>query len=236
MAAVAERITVATTAAERAVATDATFWSHEQLLADAQSGPSSRAGHVTLVVSADHPLPAYAEALFRWLQPNATVSVVSIDGAPDANLPLLLAGFIDVAPLDGGVRATKPAWEIGKTEATKKPTGGAVWSLNTADLVDPDLDLYDDDAFLAEEDKKIVKPVYDCGTDASGKRSACANCSCGLKEELEVEATAAAPAKPAAAPNSACGNCSLGDAFRCSTCPYLGQPAFKPGEQVKLQL
>ncbi|EEB17507.1 conserved hypothetical protein [Pediculus humanus corporis] len=112
---------------------------------------------------------------------------------------------------------TKDAGDAGNVDKVS-----TVWKLS--DTLDEDL--IDEDNLLSEED--LIKPdpasLRVCGT--TGKRKACKNCSCGLAEELAGEE---APVK-----TSSCGNCYLGDAFRCSTCPYLGMPAFKPGEKIQL--
>jgi len=130
------------------------------------------------------------------------------------------------------VVGAKPNYEVGASSqlSFKKavPTSvAAVWKLE--DTVEDDL--IDDDQLLAEEDLQKPDPasLRVCGT--TGKRKACKNCSCGLAEELASETDTSAPSAPK---TSSCGNCYLGDAFRCSTCPYLGMPAFKPGEKIQL--
>ncbi|ORX57395.1 DUF689-domain-containing protein [Hesseltinella vesiculosa] len=131
------------------------------------------------------------------------------------------------------IQAEKPKYEVGqkmmlnfgkkKTTAEKKK----VWTIANDD------DMEDDDMLLDEEDKakpskeSLVRPD-DCEMEG-GRRKACKNCTCG-----RAEGEAAGVVDPTPKKVGGCGSCALGDAFRCSTCPYLGMPAFNEGEKVVL--
>jgi hypothetical protein len=106
----------------------------------------------------------------------------------------------------------------------------AAWSAAAVATGD-DTDLIDEDELLAEEDRAKKEASSDCGTGNDGKRKACKNCSCGLRELIESEEGASGAPPP---PKSACGNCSLGDAYRCAGCPHRGKPAFVDGSEVKV--
>ena len=90
-----------------------------------------------------------------------------------------------------------------------------------------------------------------CGKTNSKRKKACKDCTCGLKEEEEagIEQIRSVQDKVVKFTEDelteidftiegkkvgGCGSCSLGDAFRCSGCPYLGLPAFKPGQKINL--
>ncbi|QSZ31672.1 hypothetical protein DSL72_001239 [Monilinia vaccinii-corymbosi] len=122
------------------------------------------------------------------------------------------------------------------------------------DFDEEDDELIDEDTLLTEEDmKKPLAIPPECAPRAGKRRRACKDCTCGLAEKLAKEDAA----KRATADSQlqalklnaddlaevdftvqgkvgSCGNCSLGDAFRCDGCPYIGMPAFKPGEEVRL--
>ncbi|XP_069750220.1 anamorsin-like [Narcine bancroftii] len=165
-------------------------------------------------------------------------SVIQSIGLPGASLLRL------------GVKAKKPDFEVGsfsqlKLSFAKKslppsenpqldPTAAKAWILSAMDMNDEDVELIDSDELLDENDLK--KPdsasfhAMSCG-DGKKKKRACKNCTCGLAEELggrEPKDVKTLQVK------SSCGSCSLGDAFRCASCPYMGMPAFKPGEQILL--
>lgn len=119
---------------------------------------------------------------------------------------------------------------------------------------DDDDELIDEDTLLTEEDlRRPVAVPPECAPRVGKRRRACKDCTCGLAEKIAAEdaakrstADVQLKALKLGADDLAevdftvqgkvgsCGNCSLGDAFRCDGCPYIGMPAFKPGEEVRL--
>jgi len=189
-------------------------------------------------------------SLLKLLAPGGSVAVVhpSSQAQPlkAAHDNLVLAGFSSVAEgpvLPSGfsiLRASKPNFEVGAARLLSfakpkalapapapAPPAASVWTLE--DMEDDSVELMDSDTLLDKEDLVKVDPatLRVCGT--TGKRKACKDCSCGLSEEL---ADGKEPTTKSV--SSSCGSCYLGDAFRCGSCPYLGMPAFKPGEKIQL--
>uniref|UniRef100_A0A453DEZ0 Anamorsin homolog n=1 Tax=Aegilops tauschii subsp. strangulata TaxID=200361 RepID=A0A453DEZ0_AEGTS len=149
---------------------------------------------------------------------------------------LLMGGFVEVQASATNsqdsvqsvtIKAKKPSWIMGSSFPLKK----AVKALPKIEIDDDD-ELIDEDSLLTEEDlKKPQLPVVgDCEVGATKK--ACKNCSCGRAEAEQKVEKLGLTAEQIDNPVSACGSCGLGDAFRCSTCPYRGLAPFKLGEKV----
>jgi len=198
----------------------------------------------------------YFQHVLRVLKPGGTLVINGRKNEPFARA-LLFGGFtemhtnsvsgdavtVETDEDDLNVQwvATRPKFVLASASLnlSKKTTPKAdalrAWRLDGNDLAEDDL--VDEDDLLENEAMKVevasTSVSDDCELGAGGGRKACKDCTCGRAEED-------APAKPSQPRSggsaSQCGSCYLGDAFRCSTCPFLGKPAFKPGDVVRLDL
>ena len=128
----------------------------------------------------------------------------------------------------------------------KKASKKALWTLSA-----PSAPAFDAESLLTAADRERPEACEPVTRGAPRRKKACKNCTCGLLEleleearranvvlldgaqdgetkEVSQEEKARLAAAAKAAPNatSSCGNCYLGDAFRCSGCPYRGASVF----------
>lgn len=161
---------------------------------------------------------------------------------------LKIHGFIDIMaakdPLttERFIVCEKPNWSSGSAASISKPLKSKsngdqnTWKMNLDDLADEDL--IDESALLNTDiNIPISKSTGECGEEVMGKKRACKNCTCGLAENESAKEIENMTIEEKVSKSSSCGNCYKGDAYRCGSCPFLGMPAFEPGnEKVVLSM
>jgi hypothetical protein len=174
--------------------------------------------------------PMHLSSFSKQLQPDAVVSIHVLSCEDTTNLQPIHTAFLLAGLLACGERrldATTRVLSAQTRPQTHKDRSQAA-ALKTVSVVLEDDYLIDEDDLL--NDTSLAPPpamslAANAGDDCSG-RKACDNCSCGRADEEKKSGDE----KPVIQ-SSDCGKCGLGDAFRCASCPYLGKPAFKAGEE-----
>lgn len=147
-----------------------------------------------------------------------------------------------VAPTTTTSSSSSSSPKTTTSNTTSAPSSSKSSLLNLAKNDEIDQQLTNEDTLLEKED--LLKPKKSTQDDCEEtvEKKACKNCSCGRAEQeneapkdpnMPLETKSSEIKKEV---KSNCGNCYLGDAFRCSNCPSMGKPAFKPGEVVQLAL
>ena len=173
---------------------------------------------------------------------NTPAATTKLPSLQDVHNSILLAGLRSTSEArhDDGSRiltATKQA-PLSTTSLAAAPI-----RIDLKDDVvgdDDDDDLVDEDGLLNDSTLLAAPPAMSAvasktATDDCAGREPCADCTCGRADAKKTGGggadTAAATSADGKVKTSSCGKCGLGDAFRCASCPYLGKPAFKPGEE-----
>lgn len=206
--------------------------SPQEMEASRQGMVPSSVDQLSVVVAASDLSTLYNPMeLANWVpffQSNATVSVKVIGESADLtpiHTSFLLAGLSGASERKTDAGRTLTAIHKAATTFTAaplKPKAKVTISLDD----DEDSEMIDEDALLLD-DVLAPPPAMDARTaqgDCAGRKP-CDDCTCGRADTYEAASSAQN------VQSSSCGNCALGDAFRCASCPYLGKPAFKEGEE-----
>ena len=96
--------------------------------------------------------------------------------------------------------------------------------LNTPNMDDEEL-LCESELLTEEDTREKSSTTYE--PDCSKRNKVCKNCICGRAEAENTSRSTDESMRVSSLSTGGCGNCSKGDAFRCSQCPYLGKPSWK---------